>query len=146
MKTWIRPMVVEDNLVANARVAESVCYGLSCSVGKEGSKKAPYGFQWKQNESNGVTHKSSGTGNCSDANANRIITGDGGVFYGSRIGEKSSDQGWLPAYIDKYYDENHNGKVDTGDVIYWHTTNDNNITWNHWGRVLGTSANHPNHS
>lgn len=27
MKTWIRPMVVEDNLVANARVAESVCYG-----------------------------------------------------------------------------------------------------------------------
>lgn len=146
MKTWIRPMVVEDNLVANARVAESVCYGLSCSVGKLGANKAPYGFQWNQYESRGVTHKSSGKGNCSDPDANRIITGNGGVFDGAQIGEKSSDQGWLPAYIDKYYDEDHDGKVDTGDVIYWHTTNKSNTTWNHWGRVLGTRANHPNHS
>ena len=146
MKTWIRPMVIEDNLVANARVAESVCYGLSCSVGKEGSWNAPYDFQWNGKESRGVTHKSSGKGNCSDPDANRIITGDGGVFEGASVGEHSSDQNWLSGHIDKYYDVDNSGKVDTGDVIYWHTTNDAGTRWNHWGRVQGTNPNHPNHS
>ena len=148
MKTWIRPMIIEECYVSNESIADSVtaCYKIACEVGKTGNKYGPMNYHWETPESNGVFHASSGTGNCSDADANRIITGKGGVLNGAEVGEHRSDQGWLPGVIDKYYDENHNGKVDTGDVIYWHTTNDSNTTWNHWGRVLGTSANHPNHS
>lgn len=144
MRTWIRPMVVEENLVANARVAESVCYKLSCKVGD--GQRAPY--HWNQRESYGVSHSPSGTPNtCADPNANRIITGDGGTFEGAKVGEYNGKQGWLPGAIDYHDDPNHNGIVEAGEIIYWHTrnTNDGRI-WNHWGKVQLTDANHPNHS
>lgn len=147
MRTWIRPMVVEENLVANARVAESVCYKLSCKVGD--GITAP-GYHWNQHESSGVSHSPSGTANtCADPNANRIITGDGGVFEGSAVGENNGQQGWLPGTIDFHDDKNHNGIVEVGEVIYWHTKNTNvndGRIWNHWGEVQLTDANHPNHS
>lgn len=147
MKTWIRPMVVEENLVANARVAESVCYKLSCKVGD--GLIAP-AYHWNQNETYGVSHSPSGTPNtCADPNANRIITGDGGKFEGAQVGEYNGKQGWLPGAIDYHDDSNHNGKVDVGEIIYWHTKNTNvhdGRIWNHWGEVQLTDANHPNHS
>lgn len=147
MRTWIRPMVVEENLVANARVAESVCYKLSCKVGD--GLIAPDNH-WNQNETYGVSHSPSGTPNtCADPNANRIITGDGGKFEGAQVGEYNGKQGWLPGAIDYHDDSNHNGKVDVGEIIYWHTKNTNvhdGRIWNHWGEVQLTDANHPNHS
>lgn len=147
MRTWIRPMVVEENLVANARVAESVCYKLSCKVGD--NIPAP-GNYWNQSETPGVSHSPSGTPNtCADPNANRIITGNGGKFEGAQVGEYNGKQGWLPGAIDFHDDPNHNGKVDVGEIIYWHTTNTNandGRIWNHWGEVQLTDANHPNHS
>jgi len=145
MKTWIRPMVVEENLVANARVAESVCYKLSCLVGD--GKRPPYGNLWTSTQTPGATHSSSGTPNtCADPNANRIITGDGGLFEGSDVAEHNGQQGWISGYIDKHIDSNNNGKVDDGEVIYWHTTNKAGTTWNHWGTVKLADASHPNHS
>lgn len=145
MRTWIRPMVVEENLVANARVAESVCYKLSCKVGD--GLIAP-GYHWNQNETYGVSHSPSGTPNtCADPNANRIITGDGGVLDGAQVGENNGQQKWLPGKIDFIDDKDNNGKVDVGEIIYWHTTNTNDgRIWNHWGEVQLTDANHPNHS
>ena len=133
MKTWIRPMIIEECYVSNESIADSVtaCYKIACEVGKTGKKYGPMNYHWETPESNGVFHASSGTGNCSDADANRIITGKGGV---------------LPGVIDKYYDAHANGIVDTDDIIYWHTTNKAGTRWNHWGRIQGTSPNHPNHS
>ena len=148
MKTWIRPMVVEECYVSNESIADSVtaCYKIACQVGSTRDKTGPLGFMWSKTESNGVTHLSSGKGNCSDVDANRIITGKGGVLEGAEVGEHRSDQGWLPGAIDYWKDMNGNNKVDTDDIIYWHTTNDAGTRWNHWGTVLGTSPNHPNHS
>lgn len=148
MKTWIRPMIIEECYVSNESIADSVtaCYKIACAVGKTGNKYGPMNYHWETPESNGVFHASSGTGNCSDADANRIITGKGGVLNGAEVGEHRSDQGWLPGVIDKYYDAHANGIVDTGDIIYWHTTNKAGTRWNHWGRIQGTSPNHPNHS
>lgn len=77
MKTWIRPMIIEECYVSNESIADSVtaCYKIACEVGKTDNKYGPMNYHWETPESNGVFHASSGTGNCSDADANRIITG-----------------------------------------------------------------------
>lgn len=130
MRTWIRPMVVEDKMVANARVADSVFYNLSCLAGSDNS--AP-GNHWPQKESSGVYHSSAGTTDtCADPNTNRIITGNGGLLKGSQVGEKNGEQEWLSGTIDYHDDKNHNGIVDPGDIIYWHTTSsDHRRVWNY---------------
>lgn len=66
---------------------------------------------------------------------------------GAQVGENNGQQKWLPGKIDFIDDKDNNGKVDVGEIIYWHTTNTNDgRIWNHWGEVQLTDANHPNHS
>ena len=95
MKTWIRPMIIEECYVSNESVADSVtaCYKIACKVGRPyGNNSYDYsnGPQWKQNEKGGVWHESTGTGNCSDANSNRVLSD--GMAEGTSIQEYRQDR------------------------------------------------------
>lgn len=150
MRTWVRPMAVEENYTANQAVADSVtsCYMISCDVG--GPKypgQTDYSndlSHWKDNEYGGVSHADSGTGNCHDAAANRVISD--GMVDGSTVGEYNSKQGWITGEIDSIITGS-DGKVSPGDRVYWHTFSGNkDRRWNHTGIIKMADANHPNHS
>ena len=149
MRTWIRPMVVEECYVSNESIADSVtaCYKIACNVGRPYGNESynySYGPEWSDVEYGNVWHESSGTGNCSDANSNRVLSN--GMETGSSIQEHSKDQGWIDGKIDNII-LNQDGKVGPGATVYWYTMNKGKTRrWNHKGIIQQTDPNHPNHS
>lgn len=150
MRTWIRPMIIEECFVSNENIANSVvaCYKIACNVGGPryyGEKNYSNGPYWSGREYGGVWHETSGTGNCSDANSNRVLSN--GMQSGSSIQEYSQDQKkWLNGGID-YIDLGSDNKVSPGDTVYWFTMDeDKKRRWNHKGVIERADANHPNHS
>lgn len=150
MKTWIRPMVIEECFVSNENIANSVvaCYKIACNVGRKNNYDTDYsnGPLWSGPEYGGVWHENSGTGNCSDANSNRVLSN--GMASGSSIQEYRADRKendrWLYGQIDNII-LNQDGKVGPGATVYWYTK-DNNRRWNHKGIILPADASRPNHS
>ena len=57
MRTWIRPMIIEECFVSNENIANSVmaCYKIACKVGRPNNYSTNYsnGPQWKENEHGG---------------------------------------------------------------------------------------------
>ena len=149
MKTWIRPMIIEECYVSNESIADSVtaCYRIACNVGRPNNSAYDYsnGSGWKHDEFGGVWHESSGTGNCSDVNSNRVLSN--GMEAGSSIQEYSSSQKkWLDGGIDSIT-LNNNGEVGPGATVYWYTMDsDKKRRWNHKGIIQLADASHPNHS
>lgn len=77
MKTWIRPMIIEECFVSNENIASSVtaCYKIACDVGS--TRRLTSGPEWGYQDEYGknIYHSPLGTsGTCADASANRIIT------------------------------------------------------------------------
>lgn len=148
MRTWIRPMIIEECFVSNENIANSViaCYKIACNVGRPNNNDTDYsngpGWNWN-NEYGGVWHESSGTGNCSDANSNRVLSN--GIVSGSSIQEYRQDRNkWLDGKIETIT-PNQDGKVGPGATVYWYTKDDNR-RWNHKGVIQRVDASHPNHS
>lgn len=56
MRTWIRPMVIEECYVSNESIADSVtaCYKIACEVGKTNDKDGPMNYTWPTPESTGI--------------------------------------------------------------------------------------------
>ena len=94
----------------------------------------------------GVWHESSGTGNCSDPNSNRVLSN--GMVEGSSIQEYREDRDvndrWLNGKIENIM-LNNEGKVGPGATVYWYTKDDKR-RWNHKGVILPADASRPNHS
>lgn len=148
MRTWIRPMIIEECFVSNENIANSViaCYKIACNVGRPNNNDTDYsngpGWNWN-NEYGGVWHESSGTGNCSDANSNRVLSN--GIVSGSSIQEYRQDRNkWLDGKIETIT-PNQDGKVGPGATVYWYTKDDNR-RWNHKGVIQQTDPSRPNHS
>lgn len=151
MKTWIRPMIIEECFVSNENIANSVtaCYKIACDVGRPNKYATDYsngpGWNWN-NEYGGVWHESSGTGNCSDANSNRVLTD--GIVSGSSIQEYRADRKendrWLYGKIESIV-LNQDNLVGPGATVYWYTKDDNR-RWNHRGVIQPVDASRPNHS
>lgn len=148
MRTWIRPMIIEECFVSNENIAYSVvaCYKIACNVGRPNNYAKDYsngpGWNWN-NEYGGVWHESSGTGNCSDANSNRLLSN--GIVSGSSIQEYRQDRNkWLDGKIETIT-PNQDGEVGPGATVYWYTKDDNR-RWNHKGVIQRVDASHPNHS
>ena len=99
-------------------------------------------------ERGGVSHSPIGTpGTCGDANANRVITSEGGTF--QSVGEFNGEQGWLNGKMTHWIDKGQPGVIDPGDIIFWYTESgfgSNKRKWNHWGYVEQQDSSHPNHS
>lgn len=149
MRTWIRPMIIEECYVSNENIANSVtaCYKIACDVGSTG--RSTYGPEWNYAREYGsnISHSPLGTtGTCADANANRVIT-DGTVGVGTAIQENNEQQKrWLEGYID-YIELGLDDKVGPGDRVYWHTFDKNHDRrWNHTGVIQQTDPSRPNHS
>ena len=140
-KKWEKPVTVVEKFEANEYVA--ACFKLACGRGSDPS--FPHGQHWKTGESGNVSHSTIGTPNtCGDADANRVITDDGGVF--QSVGELNGEQGWLNGGLDYILQRDGDNTVDPGDVIFWHTNASDGRKWNHWGVVQREDPNHPNHS
>lgn len=152
MKTWIRPMIIEECFVSNENIASSVtaCYRIACNVGGppyEGALDYSNGPGWNNHpEYGGVWHESSGTGNCSDPNSNRVLTD--GMASGSSIQEYRADRKendrWLYGQIENII-PNQDNIVGPGATVYWYTKDDKR-RWNHYGVIQPADASHPNHS
>lgn len=140
-KMWEEPRIAVQEFVPNEYVA--ACFKLACGRGSDPS--LPYGSHWETGERGNVSHSTIGTPHtCGDADANRVITDDGGLF--QSVGESNGEQGWLNGGLDYILQSDGNNTVDTGDVIFWHTTANDGRRWNHWGVVQQQDTNHPNHS
>lgn len=142
-KIYGQPMAFEERFIAD-NYCTSACYKLACDVGpgKPDGSNGPY---WHEHEHGGVTHSPSGTrGTCADPSANRVITGNGGLYTGTQVGEQNKNQGWINGGIDHIIDVNGNDIADTGDIIYWHTSSWGR--WNHRGTIGKVDPSHPNHS
>lgn len=75
MRTWIRPMIIEECYASNQNIAVTACYKIACDVGTTG--RLTSGPEWKNMDEYGsnISHSPLGTtGTCADANANRVIT------------------------------------------------------------------------
>lgn len=140
-KRWETPKAIVEEFEVNEYVA--ACFKLACGRGSDSS--LPYGSHWREGESGNVSHSTIGTPNtCGDADANRVITDDGGIF--QSVGELNGEQGWLNGGLDYVSQKDGNNTVDPGDVIFWHTNASDGRKWNHWGVVQQEDPNHPNHS
>lgn len=157
-RMYEKPAAYEEAFMANEYVA--ACYALACRVGSDGhipkyiySGRRQYknpNYLWQVDEKgDDITHAVLNTsGTCADKHANRVITDDGGIFqqvqeYNSAVG----GQGWINGGYDGYIDVDKSGTMNTGDIVYWHTTNSyGNRIWNHYGTLEAADSNHPNHS
>lgn len=77
MRTWIRPMIIEECFVSNESIANSVaaCYKIACDVRSTGVSTYGSGWGYAREYGSNISHSPLGTaGTCADANANRIIT------------------------------------------------------------------------
>lgn len=147
MKQWKRPEAVGQMFEPNEYVA--ACFSLACDIGTQGPEKttAPWNGVPEYNYTHGPhSHAASGeTGTCADANANRVITDNGGVS--KVVGEQNKDQGWINGAIDSWSDNDGDGIMSAGDTIYWHTFDTYRTRrWNHRGTLQPLSASNPNHS
>lgn len=148
MRTWVRPMAVEENYTADQAVANNVttCYLIACDVGRPNNNAFNYsnGPNWNGNEYGNVYHSTNETGTCSDAYANRVLSN--GMKDGSTVSENNKKQGWIYGTIDTIIDNGDN-VVGPGDRVYWHTFDENkNRRWNHTGVIKAADPNLPNHS
>lgn len=148
-RVYEKPMAFEEAFVSNEYVA--ACYYLACLVGSKGtfSKNDKANYLWKSDEKGyGIWHSANQKGTCSDKHANRVITDHGGIF--EKVQENNSasgGQGWINGGFDDWIDVKNDGKMNAGDIIYWHTNNsDNKRQWNHYGVLEAADSNHPNHS
>lgn len=149
MKTWIRPMIIEECFVSNENIASSVtaCYKIACDVRSTGRLTSGPEWGYQDEYGNNIYHSPSGTsGTCADASANRIIT-NGTVGVGTSIQENNTEQKrWLDGYIDSIV-LGSDGRVSPGDRVYWHTFDkDHKRRWNHTGIIQQTDPSRPNHS
>ena len=143
-KMWAEPRVQVQEFIPNEYVA--ACFKLACRRGSEGNSY-PDDF-WYGGERGGDSHSPIGTPDtCGDANANRVITSEGGTF--QSVGEFNGEQGWLNGKMTHWIDKGQPGVIDPGDIIFWYTESgfgSNKRKWNHWGYVEQQDSSHPNHS
>lgn len=144
MKKYIKPQLYAEIFIANEYI--SVCWMVSCenkTTYWNHTSNATYGNLWSKRE--GPYDQSfSHDGSCRDA-SNNYFSGNSDGSNIQFIYESSSEQGNLTGGFDDWVDVNNNGTVDTGDVIYWYTSNGTR-TWNHWGYVQSANSSHPNRS
>lgn len=149
MRTWIRPMIIEECFVSNESIANSVaaCYKIACDVRSTGVSTYGSGWGYAHEYGSNISHSPLGTaGTCADANANRIIT-TGTVGVGTSIQENNTEQKrWLDGEIDSIV-LGSDGIVNPGDRVYWHTFDEKQTRrWNHTGIIQQTDPSRPNHS
>ena len=139
------PMAYEETFVANEYVA--ACFYLACEREKR-PDLASVATKWDDKEFGfDITHaKEYKKNSCTDPAANRVVSDDG-FFHGAEVGEYNWKQGWITGGIDNWIDNKTKGKLDPGDIIYWHTFSaDHKRRWNHVGTLQQTDPSHPNHS
>ncbi len=140
-KKYEKPVMFIQKFVPDEYVA--ACYQLACRRGS--CSELEYGWHWNTGERGNVSHSALGTPDtCGDADANRVITDEGGFF--QSVGEYNGQQGWLNGGLDYVLQRDGNNTVDPGDVIFWHTTSRDGRKWNHYGVVEQQDSEHPNHS
>lgn len=138
-KTWVGPRIEVQQFVPDEYVAS--CWQVACKVGNGNYG----GYDWRcwGGQPSG-DQADDHTGSCSSAGNNQFrVNEDGSVTF---VSESSSDQGTLTGGYTSYIDNNKNGIVDAGDVIFWYTTGSENRRWNHYGTVANISDDHPNRS
>lgn len=148
-KMYERPMANIEEFAANEYVA--TCWKVGCSNNttyRNHNSNAPYGNQWKQQEGR-YNSAFSHNGTCRHAENNYFSAiGTSITFkHEDTTGQGNDNQGSeLGGGFDYWYDKNGDNIVNAGDVVYWHTTNSEPRTWNHWGYVETVDKAHVNRS
>lgn len=144
-KTYVVPRMECETFEPNEYVA--TCWKVGCSnntsyatQGNDNSN-APYGNRWINSEGP-YDRPFSHNGSCRTATNNYFKTNGTNVTFEF---ENNSEQGTLYGGLDYWGDVNNNNVIDSGDVIYWHTSNTKR-TWNHWGYVESVDSTHINRS
>ena len=159
---WETPRILVEEFAPNEYV--SVCYSLSCQVGKNGFTPTINGKQydvywteeaalktWDPGERtektySGTTqgdHNTTGTaGTCNDPASNFVTIDAAGNydFY-----EENNEQGTLLGQITHIVDVNNDHIWGVGDIFAWVTYNAENY-WRHWAKAEASDASHPNRS
>ena len=145
-KEYVAPVIVGEEFSANEYVA--ACWTVACKVGngnyggygeeqnwQHWDEVAPYGTR-------GDMHNH--TGSCSIAVNNQFkVEGNNVSFYA----ENNDQQGSLNGGYTDYIDENKDGIINDGDIIFWYTLGSNpDRRWNHYGVVTVANKSHPNRS
>lgn len=140
-RRWETPKAIVEEFEANEYVA--VCWTVACKVGK-GNYGGYNWSHWDGREPYGGNCHDH-TGSCSQASNNQFnVDANGNVSF---YAENSSDQGSLNGGYTSYIDNNRNGEVDNGDIIFWYTLSGNgDRRWNHYGVVTNPTPDHPNRS
>ena len=138
-EAWETPRIVVQDFEANEYIA--ACWKVGClndTTQLLDISNAPYGYRW------GVAEGPkdplfSHNGPCR-VPRNTYFKADG-----SSITFEFENDGTVDGGFDFWGDVNLNGVVDAGDVIYWHTSNQER-TWCHWGVALPTDKANANRS
>ena len=144
-RKWEAPRILVQEFEPNEYVA--ICWTVACTVGDGNygiyGNKERWSHWGGQEPYGGNCHDH--TGSCSIASNNQFNVSESGHV--SFYAENSSDQGSLNGGYTSYIDNNGNGTIDDGDLIFWYTLSGNgDRRWNHYGKVTNPTPNHPNRS
>lgn len=145
MKKWLTPCAIEENIAANASVAETVCYKLGCDYSAANAYEREHKQYWNRHWI-ATTHGTNGCGNPDkqvitvDTSTN-TITGMKEIYNGDGDGKTH-------IYPCSFYDSDFktviNNMVCTpGTKVYWQTTDTSNRVYHHQGTITLTAASHP---
>lgn len=153
-KNWVKPMTLVQKFEANEAVAATSCFQIVCQHNSSWKNalthkcNAPLGYMWTQEEGVGPLHSwvspFGHDGDCHNNPENNVFRSDDGTSLTFLLQYNKGDV--LGGGLDHYEDANHNGVVDTNDIVYWHTDGKQgavDTTWNHWGYVTTTDPDHP---
>lgn len=145
LEKWETPRVTIQEFEPNEYVA--ACWTVACMVGN--GDYGRYGSRdrwrhWGYREPYGSDCHNH-TGSCSIEKNNQFNVSKDGVV--SFYAENSSEQGSLNGGYTDFIDNNEDGVVNDGDIIFWYTLSGNSDRrWNHYGTVVNPTPDHPNRS
>lgn len=145
LEKWETPRVTIQEFEPNEYVA--ACWTVACTVGN--GDYGRYGSRdwwrhWGYQEPYG-SDCDNHTGSCSIEKNNQFNVSKDGVV--SFYAENSSEQGSLNGGYTDFIDNNGDGVVNHGDIIFWYTLSGNSDRrWNHYGTVVNPTPDHPNRS
>lgn len=145
MRKWTTPCAIEENIVANVSVAETVCYKLGCDIGAANAYENEH-KQWVGRDYIATTHGMNGCGNADkqvitvDTSTN-TITGMKEIYTGDNDGKTY-------IYPCSFYDSKFQTVIDTvpyapNTKVYWQTTDMSGRKYHHQGTITLTAASHP---
>lgn len=141
-KQWTLPRILVQEFEANEYVA--ACWKVGCKNDTTFYKRktnALYGSKWL-GEEGPYDQPFSHDGDCRNAENNYFQANGTDIKFEY---ETSGQQGKLTGGFDAWVDVDGDGIVDTGDVVYWYTSNGTR-RWNHWGYVQTVDQAHTNRS